>query len=215
MARYFVAGFAVLAAATVFPAASQAPQPVATEAARQAVAGSLSETERARRWLAYNRPGEAHARMAAFVGAWDTTWSVWDSPGAAPDVARGTATFEWLNSRRYVRGNFRGTVIGRSYDAQLTIGFDAFREQYVAMWTNSMETAPMVYRGGARIAGARLEGIELRGKGDDCVHGRFDLDYRAVFAIERDGTIRETVYGPDQAGREFRTAEIVYRRRRA
>lgn len=219
MRIYLLWGFAGLAALLGSPAAAQtapAAQAPATPEAQRTLGGRLGEVERTRRWLAYNMPGEAHARLAAFIGSWTITWSVWDRPGEAPDVSRGTATFEWLNGRRYVRGTYRGNVVGHRYDAQLTLGFDAFRAQYVAMWTTSMETAPMVYRGSARPAvGERFAGFELRGRGDDCVNGRFDLDYRAVFAVEPNGTIRETVYGPDEAGREFRIAEIVYVRRRA
>ena len=214
MSWKFVMLVAVLAAFGLAPAASQAPEPKATGAARQAVPANLSEEERVRRWLAYNRPGVAHRRLEAFIGEWDTMWRVWDSPGAAPDTVRGTASFAWLHGGRYIRGDYRGSAIGRRYEAQLQIGFDAFREQYVAMWTNSLETAPLVYRGGGRVDGnARFAGLELRGKGDDCVNGRFDLDYRAVFAIEPGGTIRESIYGPDEAGREYLAAEIVYTRR--
>jgi Protein of unknown function (DUF1579) len=184
--------------------------------AAQAMRGDMPQPERVRRWLQYNSPGAPHGRMEAFVGDWDTSWTVWDEPGAEPTVARGRASFRWAHDRRFVRGEFEGDVVGHRYDAQLVLGYDSFRENYVAIWTNSLETAPLTYRGRARVAANnRLAALELRGKADDCVHGRFDLDYRAVFEMRPDGTIRETIFGPDRQGREVRTAEIVYTRRRA
>lgn len=196
-------------------AEAQSPRPTDTQRrAAQAVRGDLPQAERVRRWLQFNSPGAAHGRMEAFVGDWDTAWTVWDEPGQEPTVARGTATFRWVHDRRFVRGEFQGNVVGHRYDAQLVLGYDSFRENYVAVWTNSLETAPLTYRGAARIAADnRLARLELRGKADDCVHGRFDLDYRAVFEVASDGTIRETIYGPDLRGREVKTAEIIYTRR--
>ena len=199
-------------------ATARQPDAVAqTEVQRRAAAAvnaGLPQKERVRRWLAYNTPGKAHRQLGAFVGDWDTVWSVWEKPGDKPYVTRGTASFKWAHDGRFVRGDFQGVTVGRRYDAQLLLGFDSFREHYVATWVNSLETAPLIYRGRPKLGAAgRLVAIDLKGKADDCVHGRFDLDYRAVFAIEAEGRIRESVYGPGLDGREVKTAEIVYTKR--
>jgi hypothetical protein len=209
MKRIILCGLVV----TIWCTAGGSRQTPTQVGAARAVRADLTEKERVRRWLAFNSPGAAHQRMAVLAGKWDVAWTVWDEPGTRPTIARGSASFDWLHDRRYLKGRYDGEVVGHRYDAELLLGYDSFRGTYVAIWTNSLETAPLIYRGRARLDARRnLVGWELKGKGDDCVHGRFDLDYRAVFAVEANGDIRETIYGPDTNGREFKSAELVYTR---
>ena len=167
--------------------------------------------------LERSKPGDHHRRLDVWVGQWDTTWKVWAAPGqAATDVSTGTATFAWSMGGRFLRGRYSGNkMMGVPFEAELTLGYNGLRGQYEISWINSFETTFTTYTGAARLdQGGKLAGFTFTGKSDDCPTGRKDVTYRSEMAVQSNDRIVEEIYGPDEAGKEYKVVEVTYVRKK-
>lgn len=162
-----------------------------------------------------HQPGENHRRLAPLVGTWEAKWKVWHQPNTKPaDEATGTATFEWTQDGRFIRGTYEGDgIMGRPFTGELILGYNASHGHYELVWINSFETSVTRYEGQPKLdAKGNFEGIELRGQADNCATGQKSVAYRSVWRIVDDNTLLEEVFGPDRSGKEFKATEVVYKR---
>ncbi len=195
------------------------PAAEAQTKARPAEQRSVNDEEQKRRAieaaLRRNMPGKHHQDLDPLVGKWSTSWKVWHAPGTPPaDKAVGTAEFEWAQDGRFLRGTFKGEgILGRSFTAEVLLGYNTRHDHYEAAWVNSFETSVSRYSGQPRVgAKGQFQGLVLIGQADDCATGRRDVTYRSEIRLVDENTIIEEVYGPDPSGKEFKATEVVYKR---
>jgi hypothetical protein len=181
------------------------------------------EEKAAQRRIEARRPGEHRQSLNVLIGNWTTTWKNWQKPGSEPDVSGGTTRFTWGPGRRYVQGNFAGTLKGVGPGKQgpphdipfrgvFTLEYDTTAFQYTSSWTNSLEPSKVSSRGIARAnAAARINSMELRGT-CQCQAGGGEVAFRSVIDISNPGRIVEEGFTFDESGREFKATEIIYTR---
>jgi hypothetical protein len=160
------------------------------------------------KWKAYMTPGEPHAEFAKAVGTWDYKTKMWEQPGAPPQEAEGTATFKTILGGRYLVQSFEGPFMGQAFHGKGITGYDNMIKKYQAMWIDNMGTGIMISEG-------TCEGDVCTYYGDapDVMLGK----YKRVKSVSRNLSDDEMVFemydtGPD--GKEWRTFEIIYHRRK-
>ena len=180
--------------------------PVAAQEGRPEM--SPEELAMMQKWQEYMTPGEPHARMARLVGTWDTTTRMWMAPDAPPEESPGTARFETIMDGRYLREHLESRVMGRPYKGLNLTGFDNLTQKYQAFYVDNMGT-------GMTLSEGTCDGpvCTYHGETPDPLAGKAK-QVRMVTREIGDDELSFEIYeaGPD--GKEFRSLEILYTRRK-
>lgn len=99
--------------------------------------------------------GDGHRDLHGLVGEWEGTTRTWLDPSAPPDEGRTAARIEIILGGRFIRFEYRGTVIGKSHAGEMLIGCDS-DGRIAAAWIDSfhMATGIMMSTGDRRSDGA-------------------------------------------------------------
>jgi hypothetical protein len=162
------------------------------------------------RWAEMSTPGKHHARLDPLIGTWDQTLRFWHAPDEDAGEARTTTEYSWIMGGRFVQGTCRGVVMGMPFEGMEITGYDSFRGEYITLWIDTMATSFMTTRGTYDAAEGALI---MRGEADDVVAGRRDEPIRARLRFVDEDTMVYELYGRAADGKEFRTLEIVSKRR--
>lgn len=154
-------------------------------------------------------PGEAHGHLEHMIGDWIANSSMTMDPNAPPLESEGSAHSEWALGGRFVYTTYTSTFQGMPFEGIGFLGYDNSAQQYEGYWIDNMGTMMLPIS-----------------------HGSFneDLDQLTMERPYDDPTgawtkmlDRTTIHGPDHytfemffaddAGNEFKTLNIEYRRR--
>jgi hypothetical protein len=114
-------------------------------------------------------PGEAHKKLAAFVGSWNQEVTIHNAGTTEPLKLTATATYELILDGRYVMGRYSGTdESGSPFEAIDIIGYDAFRNEYINIWLSNQSTSPTFFSGEMN-KGENV--LTMNGKFDDTMTG--------------------------------------------
>ncbi len=161
------------------------------------------------KWKEYATPNENHKILDSFVGNWNYTVKWWMSPGAKPEVSKGTSNVKWIIGGRFLKQSAEGKSMGQPFKGMGITGYDNAEKQYNSIWIDSMGTGMMMSRGNYDPSTKTL--VE-KGTFTDPVKG--EKSYRGVTKIINKDKYTYEIYisGPDK--KEFRMMEIVYVRRK-
>lgn len=87
------------------------------------------------------KPGPEHEKMKEMEGTWDT---VMDAQG---QQSKGTAKYKSVNGGLWLTSDFEGDLGGMKFQGHGIDGYDQTKKKYVSVWTDSMNTAPMMMEG--------------------------------------------------------------------
>jgi hypothetical protein len=146
-------------------------------------------------------PSDGHRALQRLVGAWHGTTRTWLDPSAPPDEGQTDARVEAILGGRFVRLEYRGTVIGKSHAGEMLIGHDGTENRFTSAWVDSfhMATGIMLSRGEPRDDGAIsvLGSYEAGGEtwGWKTILRRVDDDNLSIdsFNVMPDGTEHRAV----------------------
>lgn len=195
-------GLGLLAAVSV-ARPQAAPAPVATL--------SPEQQKRMETWVKSMTPGPAHKWLAARAGKFDFAGKFWMEPGAPPQAAKGVAERTLALGGRVLQEKLTSTLMGLPLDGLGLAGFDNVTGKFWSTWNDSLST-------GIRTAGgtcdAALKVCAWKGTYPNPDTGKLQS---VRLELKLDGVDREVLTtfeaGPD--GKEVRTAELVYTRRKA
>jgi hypothetical protein len=138
--------FALVTAVAV--AGAHAAQQSQTPAAPD-MAAAMAKAKR------FTQPGDAHKVLDRFLGRWTTETRVFISgkPGAAE---KGTAETSWLMPGRWIKSDMSGTMMGMPVQIHMLMGYDNFKQSYVATTLSSLDTAMIRLEGDMDQAGKTL-----------------------------------------------------------
>lgn len=160
-------------------------------------------------WEAAGKVGDAHTRLATFVGDWDARVSTWMEGVAEPMVSSGSATTQSVYDGRFVEMSFTGDFGGQPFQGTWVLGFDNVRQRYTALWFDSMSTGLYSTMGEYDEASTTYT---LRGTVADPLHaGELTPVRQAIRVVDNDEHIFES--WETHGGEERKTMEIVYTRR--
>lgn len=92
-------------------------------------------------------PGEAHKKLADFVGTWNAEVKMWMAPGAPPSVSHGVSKNTLVLGGRYVQEEFKGEFMGAPFSGIGYTGYDNAAKEYVGTWMDTASTGIMTSTG--------------------------------------------------------------------
>lgn len=93
--------------------------------------------------MAKMQPAKEHAELAKSVGDWDADCETY-MPGSPVMKSKGSAKISTIMGGRFLREEFKGTMMGQPFDGIMLLGFDNNLKRYDCMWIDSMGTGMMV-----------------------------------------------------------------------
>ncbi len=201
-----LAALAFCLPALAWAQAASVPTPAATPAATL----TPEQQKRMETWVKSMTPGAPHKWLAARAGRFDFAGKFWMEPGAPPQAAKGVAERTLTLGGRVLQEKLTSTLMGMPLDGLGLAGFDNVSGQFWSTWNDSLST-------GLRVAGGECdEGMKncvWKGSYSNPDTGRS----RAVrLELRLDGADREVLSAWESGadGREARTMELVYTRRK-
>jgi uncharacterized protein DUF1579 len=161
-------------------------------------------------WMEYGTPGDVHKMLAKSNGAWASEITMWDKPGGPSMTAKGTMTNKMIMGGRYQLSTFTGDMMGMPFEGMSTVAYDNLQKVFISTWIDNMGTGLATFRGTWDDA---TKSIDFKGKMVDAAAGKA-LDYREVFKIIDDNTQIMEMYKPAPDGKEFKTMEAKYTRKK-
>jgi hypothetical protein len=181
----------------------------ALPAAAQESSPSAEEKAMMEKWALYSTPGEAHKHLSGLTGEWEYTMTWWMKPKAPPETSGGTGTAEMILGGRYLSDRYQGTAMGQPFEGHGLTGYDNFRKEYVSVWVDNMGTGVMVTRG---KYDPQTKTLRMSGTFDDFMDGKSKTMRTVTTYVDKD-TNRFEMYMPGPDGKEFKTMELVAKRR--
>ena len=81
-------------------------------------------------------PNENHLFLKKLTGEWVTTTSIMDMPEEF-----GTSTNEMIFGDRFLESSYGGTFMGVKYTGRMTVGFDNYKNKFVAVFIDTLGTS--------------------------------------------------------------------------
>jgi hypothetical protein len=144
--------------------------------------------------------GEHHAHLARLEGRWFAASRVFPGPGAEPIESRGWSTNQWILDGRFLQQDFAAELGSkRKFTGLGFLGYDNASGKHIAIWMESLSTGATRYEGTCSDDGKTIEFTSPKSRGV--------LKIKSFSTYTWEGFSR----GPD--GKEFKSIEIVYRKR--
>jgi hypothetical protein len=154
-------------------------------------------------------PGPQHQHLAKMAGDWTFTSTVWMQAGAQPQTSTGTMHAEMLMGGRYVEHHWKGNMMGMEFEGQGTEAYDNVSKQWVSTWIDNMGTGLMMQTGTGNDA---MSSFDYRGDMWDGMSGKKVRTHSVITWID-DNTFKNEMFAPTPDGKEFKTMEIVAKRK--
>lgn len=81
-------------------------------------------------------PNENHLFLKKLTGEWITTSSLMEMPAEV-----GTSTNEMIFGDRFLESSYGGTFMGVEYTGRMTVGFDNYKNKFVAVFIDTLGTS--------------------------------------------------------------------------
>lgn len=168
------------------------------------------------RWMEVNRPDHRHAKLAEWIGTWDTEMRMWmGGPGSQPSVTRGVATFSWLIESRWLKqeadGEFDLGTTKLEVKSFGLLGFDRYKQKYVGTSVDSMTTAALAFEGNFDFGDKNLI---LWGPMDEPMSGEHDKTVKYVWRFPAADKLVYEVHDMSIGEENTKVVEVTYTRRK-
>jgi Protein of unknown function (DUF1579) len=105
---------------------------------------AADEVDLARAATAPFSPADGHRDLAALAGRWHGTTRTWLDPSAPPEETATTARAEVILGGRFVRLEYRGTVMGTAHAGEMLLGYEPNKQLFTAVWVDSFHSSPAI-----------------------------------------------------------------------
>jgi uncharacterized protein DUF1579 len=191
-------------------AADQAKKPADAAQKPAEQASPMDDKAMMEAWMKVATPGEGHKRLEPVVGTWDAKITMWMAPGAPPQESTGKSENKWVLGGRFVEQRHEGNFMGQPFSGVGYTGYDNFKKQYVGTWMDTAGTMIMISQGTADSTGKTLS---MTSTVDDFMTGKPASIKSEVKMVDADHHTME-MWGPDPTGKQFKTMEIHYTRKK-
>ncbi len=156
--------------------------------------------------MAKMQPGKHHAELAKQVGEWDADCETY-MPGMPVQKSKGFAKTTMIMDGRFLREEFKGTMMGQPFDGLMLLGYDNNLKRYDSMWIDSMGTGMMVTH-------SKSDSPEELTGSFYCPMVQKEVTARLITkTISNDEHVFE-MYAPGPDGKEALTMRITYHRKK-
>lgn len=154
-------------------------------------------------------PGPEHEAMAKHVGNWTSVNKMWMDPKAPPMESKGSESCKMIMGGRVCQSEYKGDMMGMSFEGQGTMGYDKFKKQYWMTWIDNMGTSVSTAWGTASADGKT---ITMTGKMDDPMTGKMNKDVKYITKIQDDDHYTFEIWDEVGTPAEFKVMEMTYTR---
>mgnify|MGYP001767101306 CR=1 FL=1 len=171
---------------------------------------SEQEQKMMKLWMENATPGENHKYFEYFTGDWEVTATMWMAPGAAPEVAKGDCKSEIILGGRFLKSYSTGSMMGMPYEGLSITAYDNFKKEFVTIWIDNAGTG--IYQTSGTLDKATKTRTETGLWDDIMTGGKFKV--RLTVKVIDDGKYIFEMYSTNPEGKEFKSGEIVYIRKK-
>jgi len=161
-------------------------------------------------WQDFMTPGGMQKMLAKQDGVWNTDITLWTAPGQLPQKSSGSCTNKMVLNGLYQESVYTGSVMGMAFEGHSTVGFDNAKKIFVSSWIDNMGSGIMNMQGSWDGA---TKSITMKGTETDPMTGK-DTEVREVMKIIDDNNQTMEMYGPGPDGKEMKTMEIKFTRKK-
>lgn len=160
-------------------------------------------------WVKAMTPGKEHQEMASRVGAWEGKVSMWEAPGAAPQVSPGKVERTMVLGGRVMMDRWVGTMMGMPFEGLGLTGFDNANGKWWSTWSDNLSTGVMTATG--RCEADHAKGCTFANTAVDPLTGKTKTNRSTVRWSSANEEVME-MFDTAPDGKEWKTMEIVLRR---
>lgn len=157
----------------------------------------------------YTQPGQHHKVLERFLGKWNTELRVFMGAKAGP-AEKGTAETSWLMKGRWLQIKSTGTMMGRAVTSFWLMGYDNFKQSYVATSVSDWDTAMNRSEGDLDRTGKTML---LYGTIDEYLTGELDKMVKVVYRFKSEDRIVMELHDLPIGEHNTKVVEIVYTRK--
>jgi Protein of unknown function (DUF1579) len=125
----------------------------------------------------YTQPGRNHEILERFIGKWNTETRIHMGSNPTP-AEKGTAEFSWLMKGRWLKSETNGAMMGMPFQSFTLMGYDIFKQNYVATTVSSIDTS-MIHVEGKMDPGGKA--LLMYGVMDEYTTGEHDKSVKNVW----------------------------------
>lgn len=160
-------------------------------------------------WMKFATPGDAHKALEPMIGTWDAKVTMWQAPGAPPQVSPATSEMHWMLGNRYVQETVTGTFMGMPFQGIGITGYDNAKKQYFNTWFDNFGTAYMTSVGTM----SDPKTLTLKTSTTNPMNGKDMLGESKVTFADADHHMLE-MWGAGPDGKTFKMMQIDYTRKK-
>jgi hypothetical protein len=155
-------------------------------------------------------PGDAHKKLEALAGTWDTKISMWMMPGDKPMQSTGVSENALTMGGRYLEQRYKGEFFGAPFEGVGYTGYDNVKKQYWGTWMDSMSTGAMSSTGTLSSDGKTWS---FKATMADPMTGKDATSDEKITIVDADHHMME-MWGPGPDGKSYKMMEIAYSRKK-
>jgi len=160
-------------------------------------------------WMKAMTPGKPHQDMAAKVGTWEGTVSMWEKPGAAPQVSQASSERTMGLGGRVLLEHWTGSMMGMPFEGMGMTGYDNSNGQWWSTWSDNFSTGVMTSVGKCDADPKR--GCNFTGSYVDPLTGKGKKNRSTMSSPSADDE-RMEMFETGADGKEWKNMEIVVHR---
>lgn len=162
------------------------------------------------KWMKYATPGESHKFLAQREGEWEFSGKMWMKPGAPATDSKGTAKGKVILGGRYLKFFHKSMIMGMPFEGIGIEGYDNHLEKFFSIWIDNMGTGILKSTGNLDKTGKILTDV---GEMDDIMTGG-KVKMRTIITIISKDEFSMIIYNTGSDGKEFKSLELVYTRKK-
>ena len=159
---------------------------------------------------AVTSPGEHHKLLERFLGDWDIEMRVFMG-SQSMEPTKGSCTIEWLMEGRWIVTRSECSMLGRPFEAFSIMGYDNFKQSYVATDVSTIDTAMRRAEGDLDPGGKTLI---LYGTLDEYLTGEHDKMVKLVYRFKSDNEMLMEIHDLPIGEHNTKVVEISYTRKK-
>ncbi len=160
-------------------------------------------------WTKAMTPGKEHQDMASRVGVWQGKVSMWETPGAAPQISAGKVDRTMGLGGRVMLDHWSGTMMGMPFEGLGMTGYDNANGKWWSTWSDNFGTGVMT--GSGTCDADHKKGCSFVSTSVDPMTGKAKTTRSTVSWPTADDEIME-MFDTAPGGKEWKAMEIVLRR---
>ncbi|MBP7587852.1 MAG: DUF1579 family protein [Thermoanaerobaculia bacterium] len=160
-------------------------------------------------WTKAMTPGKEHQEMASRIGTWQGKVSMWEAPGAAPQISPGKSERTMGLGGRVMIDHWTGSMMGMPFEGLGMTGYDNASGKWWSTWSDNFSTGVMTGTGTCDTD--HKKGCSFVSSSVDPMTGKAKTTRSTVSWPTADDEVME-MFDTAPGGKEWKSMEIVLRR---